>query len=105
MGNLPAVRRSLRRLPVHVRDGDQFTTTLPETGCVILQHPAGTDNSYLGCHDSLRIAGYWFSLSKAESKITSLGAKSRSLVKAQLSAAPWMRSMRPSSHSTESGPA
>ena len=46
----------------------------------------------------------YFFFEKAASNAAWFGAKSSLRTNAQLSVAPWMRSMRPSSHSTESGP-
>ena len=56
-------------------------------------------------HEGRHAAGNrYFFLEKAASNAAWLGAKSNSRTNSQLSVAPWMRSMRPSSHSTESGP-
>lgn len=47
---------------------------------------------------------YWFEVSNAESKAMSLVGKSKDLTRAHASVAPWILSILPSSHSTESGP-
>src|SRR5665213_488552 len=46
----------------------------------------------------------YFFLENAASNAAAFGVKSSLRTNAQLSVAPWTRSMRPSSHSTDSGP-
>lgn len=47
---------------------------------------------------------YWLEVSNAESNAMSLVGKSKDLTRAHASVAPWILSILPSSHSTESGP-
>ena len=93
---------------VQVGESDDFSARLAESVDMVLGHAARSDDSYFSAHSNFVRLGekgfYWFSLSNAESKATVLGGKSKALTKAEASVAPWTRSMRMSSHSTESGP-
>ncbi len=104
-GDAPLFRGSFGSAGRGVGYGSHRSSSLAETLRVIAQHAAGSDDSYFDGH-GMRGWGkdYWLDLSNAASKATVLRGKSRSLTKAQLSVAPWKRSMRPSSHSIESGP-
>ena len=83
-------------LPVESR---RHAVDASDEGAASATDHAHADFAFCGAHWDLP-----FFLSKAASKATALEEKSRSRTNAAASVAPWMRSMRMSSHSTESGP-
>ena len=99
--------RILRPLRVAAeRAADQFDLAV-EGGRHAMHGPdegAASSADHAHADFTVRRTHFFFFLAKAASKATALGSKSSARTKPAASVAPWMRSMRMSSHSTESGP-